>query len=266
MGLVKTIGMFSRRLLPVDDGSLTVNGTRLGSIGWWLTADAVEVADAAPVTSFATVPGMSGSADQTLTDEMGFAYVGRRTVTCHLRTLGGETDAVKSMQDLAAFHGADVQVRWRALPGAFVGRASLENRADVWRSGRYAYTECDLVVDAEPVVFADAVTESVPSSTLVFAGNRPAWPTFTLKATGYAAKASVSDGRGHTVTVQPSNAVISTGSSIVMDFGNRRCAINGNLVMPTLDSDFFRVLPGRSTITTVGASSATVTYSPAWMI
>lgn len=265
MGVIDTTGIFSRRRLPVDDGSLTVNGIRLGSLGWWLTSGAVEVADATPVTSYADIPGMGGSVDQTLTDEMGYAYTGRRAVTCHLRTVGNEVDAIDSMERLAVFHGADVRLRWRGLPGAFVGRARLENRADTWSRGRYAFTECDLVVDAAPFLVGDAVSVVLPNTSLAIDGNRPAWPVISFVTSVPSTRVGVSDGRGHSVMIQ-SGASISSGSRVVIDCAEHVCTIAGNKVMPTLASDYFPILPGKPTLSLTSATIATVTYSPAWMI
>jgi len=122
------LGIYSRNRMFVDDGTVTVNGARLGDMGWYLTT-APEVDALSFDTSYTTVTGAHGSRDLSLTDGSGLAYAGRRTVTLHLRTVGTWQEAVKSKVALGSIVGG---VRSPAISSAG------SNRPTQARSGRAA--------------------------------------------------------------------------------------------------------------------------------
>ena len=253
------LGVYSRNNMFVDDGTVTVNGIRLGDLGWYLTA-APEVDSIAFDTSYTTVTGAHGSRDMSLTDGSGLAYAGRRTVTLRLRTVGTWQEAVKSKVALGSIVGRDARITWRALPGDFIGRLESSNPSEVWQGGVFAYYEIDLTMSAMPMLYGRKT--AVSGTKLTVNGNCRVFPTFTatLKAEKKL-KISRADGDAEKNFSAGVTAVIETSPT-----KSRGVYINGVLTCPTLTSDFFDLPVGDSTITVVGASSITTSYEPLWLI
>lgn len=170
------LGIYSRNSMFVDDGTVTVNGTRLGDMGWYLTS-APEVDAISFDTSYTTVTGAHGSRDLSLTDGSGLAYAGRRMVTLHLRTVGTWQEDVKSKVALGSIVGRDARITWRALPGDFVGRLESSNPSEVWQGGVFAYYEIDLTMSAMPMLYGRKT--AVSGTKLTVNGNCRVFPTFT---------------------------------------------------------------------------------------
>lgn len=258
------LGVYSRNNMFVDDGTVTVNGIRLGDLGWYLTA-APEVDAIAFDTSYTTVTGAHGSRDMSLTDGSGLAYAGRRTVTLHLRTVGTWQEAVKSKVALGSIVGRDARITWRALPGDFIGRLESSSPSEVWQGGVFAYYEIDLTMSAMPLLCGKKT--AVSGTKLTVNGNCRVFPTFTatLKAEK---KLKISRADGVFIEVDAEKS-FSAGITAVIETSptkSRGVYINGVLTCPTLTSDFFDLPVGDSTITVVGASSITTSYEPLWLI
>lgn len=258
------LGIFSRNDMFVDDGTVTVNGIRLGDIGWYLT-DAPEVDAVSFDISYTSVTGAHGSRDMSLVDEGGMAYAGRRTVTLHLRTLGTWQEAVKSKLALGSMVGRDARITWNALPGDFVGRLESSSPSEAWHGGVFAYYEIDLVMSAMPMLCGAEIT--VSGTELTVNGNCRVFPRFTaiLKAES---KLKISRDDGVFIEVE-AEKVFGAGVEAVIETSptkKRGVYINDVLTCPTLTSDFFDLPAGDSTITVVGASSITTSYEPLWLI
>ena len=73
-------------------------------------------------------------------------------------------------------------------------------------------------------------------------GNRPCWPAWTLTPAANAKTVSIKDAHGHTLAVTSTTAI--TGRiSIDTDPDHRELRVNGNLMTPTLESDYFPYCP-----------------------
>lgn len=258
------LGIFSRNRMFVDDGTLTVNGTRLGDIGWYLTS-APEVDAISFDTSYTSITGTHGSRDMTLVDAGGMAYAGRRTVTLHLRTLGTWQEAVKSKLALGSMIGREARITWQALPGDFIGRLESSSPSEVWQGGVFAYYEIDLTMSAMPMLYGSKMT--VSGTKLAVSGNCRVFPTFTatLKAEKKL-KISRADGVFIEVNAEKNFAAGAIAIIETSPIKSRGVYINDVLTCPTLTSDFFDLPVGDSTITVVGASSITTSYEPLWLI
>ena len=121
------LGIYSRNSMFVDDGTVTVNGTRLGDMGWYLTS-APEVDAISFDTSYTTVTGAHGSRDLSLTDGSGLAYAGRRMVTLHLRTVGTWQEDVKSKVALGVFIEVDAERNFAAGATAVIETSPTKSR------------------------------------------------------------------------------------------------------------------------------------------
>ena len=68
---------------------------------------------------------------------------------------------------------------------------------------------------------------------------------------------SIKDAHGHKLAVTSTTAI--TGRiSIDTDPDHRELRVNGNLMAPTLESDYFPLLPGLNMLTLTGATAASL--------
>ena len=95
-------------------------------------------------------------------------------------------------------------------------------------------------------------------------GNRPCWPTWTLTPAANAKTVSIKDAHGHTLAIAGTTAI--TGRiSIDADPDHRELRVNGNLMAPTLESDYFPLPPGVHTLALTGCAGI-LTYRPLTLI
>lgn len=254
------LGIYSREKMFVDDGSVTVNGIKLGDLGWYLTAP--PSVDAASFrTSYTTVSGAHGSRDMTLEDDAGLSFAERRSVTLALRTVGTYVEASESKIALGGLVGREAEIRWRTLPGAFRGRLSASEPSETWVDGVFSHCELTLTLEAQPLLFGEEVTAS--SKELTVQGNVGAYPTIEGTATVATARVTSPDHAFIEVTGLKSGAAV----RIVCDDSPARGAfVNGNRVLPTIDSDFFRLQPGKNVLDVVGLNISKISYEPLWLI
>lgn len=76
---------------------------------------------------------------------------------------------------------------------------------------------------------------------------------------------AIRDAHGHKLTLASATAI--TGR-ITIDTApdSRELRVNGNLMTPTLESDYFPLLPGANTITPSGVTAASLAYRPLTLI
>ena len=229
--------LYQRRMrLPhVEDP--TLNGVPLERMMLSLSSDGITIDNAEPTVSVQDMPGRDGRLDLTLTDPSGAAYMGNRAITLSLYAIGGEDDILAAKTRLAALAGTVVTLSWRGLPGEYQGRMSLSAWEDKW---------------AGPRQIATLVTVSIAAAPYLIGRSR----SITLKTGANAI---------HTLAVTSTTAI--TGRiSIDTDPDHRELRVNGNLMTPTLESDYFPLLPGLNTLTLTGATAASLAYRPLTLI
>lgn len=255
-----------RMRLPSVEG-LTLNGVPLERMMLGLGPDGVTVDAAKPIVSVQDMPGRDGGLDLTLTDPTGAAYMDRRTITLDLYAVGGEDDILAAKTRLGALAGTIATISWRTLPGAYRGRLSLDQWDDKWAGPGMVATSVHATIDAAPTLTGPTRTTTLTNgaNTVRVKGNRPCWPVWTLTPAANTRTITIRDAHGHHLTVTAATAI--TGRvTITTSPDTRATRINGNLTAPTLDSDYFPLLPGTDTITLTGITSGTVTHQPLTLI
>lgn len=259
--------LYQRRMrLPhVEDP--TLNGVPLERMMLSLTSDGVTIDAAKSTLSMQDMPGRDGRLDLTLTDPTGAAYMGDRAITLSLYAIGGEDDILAAKTRLAALAGTIVSLSWRSLPGEYQGRMSLGAWEDKWAGDHQIATLVQAEIDAHPYLIGRTrtITLKTDANTIHVKGNRPCWPTWTLTPASGTKTIAIRDAHGHKLTLASATAI--TGL-ITIDTApdSRGLRVNGNLMTPTLDSDYFPLLPGANTITPSGVTAASLAYRPLTLI
>ncbi|ALE35484.1 phage distal tail protein [Bifidobacterium longum] len=259
--------LYQRRMrLPhVEDP--TLNGVPLERMMLSLSSDGITIDNAEPTVSVQDMPGRDGRLDLTLTDPSGAAYMGNRAITLSLYAIGGEDDILAAKTRLAALAGTVVTLSWRGLPGEYQGRMSLSAWEDKWAGPRQIATLVTVSIAAAPYLIgrSRSITLKTGANAIHIRGNRPCWPAWTLTPAANAKTVSIKDAHGHTLAVTSTTAI--TGRiSIDTDPDHRELRVNGNLMTPTLESDYFPLLPGLNTLTLTGATAASLAYRPLTLI
>lgn len=258
--------LYQRRMrLPhVEDP--TLNGVPLERMMLSLSSDGVTIDAAKPTLSMQDMPGRDGRLDLTLADPTGAAYMGNRAITLSLYAIGGEDDILAAKTRLAALAGTIVTLSWRSLPGEYQGRMSLGAWEDKWAGSHQIATLVQAEIDASPYLIARSRSIALKTgmNTIHVKGNRPCWPTWTLTPASETKTVSIKDAHGHKLAIASTTAI--TGRiSIDTDPDHRELRVNGNLMTPTLESDYFPLPPGANTITLTGCTG-TLTYRPLTII
>lgn len=259
--------LYQRRMrLPhVEDP--TLNGVPLERMMLSLSSDGVTIDAAKPTLSMQDMPGRDGRLDLTLTDPTGAAYMGDRAITLSLYAIGGEDDILAAKTRLAALAGTIVSLSWRSLPGEYQGRMSLGAWEDKWAGDHQIATLVQAEIDAHPYLIgrSRSIALKTDANTIHVKGNRPCWPAWALTPASGAKTIAIRDAHGHKLTLASATAI--TGRiSIDTDPDHRELRVNGNLMTPTLESDYFPLLPGLNTLTLTGATAASLAYRPLTLI
>lgn len=259
--------LYQRRMrLPhVEDP--TLNGVPLERMMLSLSSDGVTIDAAKPTLSMQDMPGRDGRLDLTLTDPTGAAYMGDRAITLSLYAIGGEDDILAAKTRLAALAGTIVSLSWRSLPGEYQGRMSLGAWEDKWAGDHQIATLVQAEIDAHPYLIgrSRSIALKTDANTIHVKGNRPCWPTWTLTPASGTKTVSMQDAHGHKLTLASATAI--TGLITIDTSPDARgLRVNGNLMTPTLDSDYFPLLPGANTITPSGVTAASLAYRPLTLI
>lgn len=258
--------LYQRRMrLPhVEDP--TLNGTPLERMMLSLTSEGVTIDNAEPTVSMQDMPGRDGRLDLTLTDPTGAAYMGNRAITLSLYAIGGEDDILAAKTRLAALAGTIVSLSWRGLPGEYQGRMSLSAWEDKWAGPRQIATLVTVSIDAHPHLIGRTRTVALKTgaNAIHVKGNRPCWPAWTLTPASGTKTVSIQDAHGHKLAFASTTTI---AGRIAIDTApdSRELRVDGNLMAPTLESDYFPLLPGVNTITLTGCTG-TLTYRPLTLI
>lgn len=259
--------LYQRRMrLPhVEDP--TLNGVPLERMMFSLAADGITIDATKPTTSTQDMPGRDGQLDLTLEDPTGAAYMGNRAITLSLYAIGGEDDILAAKTRLAALAGTIVSLSWRGLPGEYRGRMSLSAWEDKWAGPRQIATLVTVSIAAAPYLIGRTrtITLKTGANAIHVKGNRPCWPAWALTPASGTKTIAIRDAHGHKLTLASATAI--TGL-ITIDTApdSRGLRVNGNLMTPTLDSDYFPLLPGANTITPSGVTAASLAYRPLTLI
>ena len=263
------LGLTSRRYDLDNVTPITIDGHPLDWYGvdpadGWLSIGKTETA-----TSYQQVPGLSGDVDTTLEDEGGAAAVGRREIKLGLVISGDEQRAIDAKLRVGALIGRRIAIKWRALPGEYEGRASLDDEwTDTHLGQTFVQSTNTLTIDAEPFIRYPRVTlpllDGEDSFMLNVAGNRPTKPRFILTPANGVQNFTVTDsatGRRMTIKLP---ATANGTMRLTADCETRTLRFGEALAGMTLDSDWFRLTPGRHTLTVSGAASGR-TLSAGWI-
>lgn len=259
--------LYQRRMrLPhVEDP--TLNGVPLERMMLSLSSDGVTIDAAKPTLSMQDMPGRDGRLDLTLTDPTGAAYMGDRAITLSLYAIGGEDDILAAKTRLAALAGTIVSLSWRSLPGEYQGRMSLGAWEDKWAGDHQIATLVQAEIDAHPYLIgrSRSIALKTGANAIHVKGNRPCWPAWALTPASGTKTISIQDAHGHKLTFASATAI--TGLITIDTSPDARgLRVNGNLMTPTLESDYFPLLPGLNTLTLTGATAASLAYRPLTLI
>jgi len=254
-----------RMKLPAIEG-LLIDGDRPERHMLALTQDGIAIGEATPTTSTETIPGRTGLLDVTLEDESGAAYAGMREITLSLYAAGGEDDIIAAKQWLGNLNGKNTTIQWRTLPGEYRGRLVIGAWNDTWIGDRLSHSTVEATMTAMPYLYGHPVGKTLTEGQLTInvKGNRPCWPAWSLTPKTGAKTVTISDSHGHSLTVNAAQT-LSGQIAIISSPSGREVRINGNLRTPTLESDYFPLLPGANTIRLAGCTGH-VTYEPLTMV
>lgn len=286
----------ARTLMPVErDFVLTVDGDPIDEHGLWLERSSLEIGEASPSLSHTTAPGFNGSYDTTLRDTLGRAYLGSRTISFTLFTVGALDEIRESKRYLGGLHGRSLKVSWRVQKGWFRGTLAIGAWKDVWEGSglTIASVKCSVYCD-DPFMYADSkesvgfrLTGGGGASDLyanyeveapLFYGNREFYPSkldITVDTAQrvriyYMDNDDLPDEQAM-VELNATSAAYYTGVTLSFDMLNHTVKGSGGFLAPTLNSVFFPLRPGdtsRLLISIAGPkprATCVMEYTPRWM-
>lgn len=286
----------ARTLMPVErDFVLTVDGDPIDEHGLWLERSSLEIGEASPSLSHTTAPGFNGSYDTTLRDTLGRAYLGSRTISFTLFTVGALDEIRESKRYLGGLHGRSLKVSWRVQKGWFRGTLALGAWKDVWEGSglTIASVKCSVYCD-DPFMYADnkesvgfSLTGGGGASDLyanykveapLFYGNREFYPSKLDITVDTAQRVSIyymdNDDLPEeqaVVELSTTSAAYYTGVTLSFDMLNHTVKGSGGFLAPTLNSVFFPLRSGdtsRLLISIAGPkprATCIMEYTPRWM-
>lgn len=286
----------ARTLMPVErDFVLTVDGDPIDEHGLWLERSSLEIGEASPSLSHTTAPGFNGSYDTTLRDTLGRAYLGSRTISFTLFTVGALDEIRESKRYLGGLHGRSLKVSWRVQKGWFRGTLAVGAWKDVWEGSglTIASVKCSVYCD-DPFMYADnkesvgfRLTAGGGASDLyanyevnapLFYGNREFYPSRLDITVDTAQRVRIyymgDDGlpdEQAVVELSTTSAAYYTGVTLSFDMFNHTVKGSGGFLSPTLNSVFFPLRPGdtsRLLISVEGPkprATCIMEYTPRWM-
>lgn len=127
--------------------------TSLHAFGAFVTDEGWSIDKADPQTTTTRLPGMSGVLDSTLEDMNLHAYVGRRTVTIHIATVGDVDEIMETKRRIGAMHGQRQRITGLVPQGAMIGRLEVGAWEDIVGPYGIVGSECELTLDANPYAY-----------------------------------------------------------------------------------------------------------------
>ena len=255
----------------------------------------LEIGEASPSLSHTTAPGFNGSYDTTLRDTLGRAYLGSRTISFTLFTVGALDEIRESKRYLGGLHGRSLKVSWRVQKGWFRGTLAVGAWKDVWEGSglTIASVKCSVYCD-DPFMYADnkesvgfRLTGGGGASDLyanygveapLFYGNREFYPSKLDITVDTAQRVRIyymdNDDLPEeqaVVELSTTSEAYYTGVTLSFDMLNHTVKGSGGFLAPTLNSVFFPLRPGdtsRLLISVEGPkprATCIMEYTPRWM-
>lgn len=240
------------------EGAVRINGSPIEELGFSVCHPGMRVSAPEPMIKFQRMPGSSVAIDTTLRDEDGNAPLKERTITITMSTIGLVEDIARVQANMAALTGSLMTVQCGDAP-TWRGYATVKNWNPIYIFGKTAKYKCDLVLTAEPLAYGATSTINVAGNIQVFIdGDRPCWPHFKLKATSDEVIINCSSS-SKLLTFEG----LSDGATLEIESTPqaRVARMNGTIVVPTLQSDFFPLIPGVVDLSVTGASGV-MSFTP----
>lgn len=240
---------------------LKINGIPIDELGILMTHPGMRVSAPEAITKFQRVPGSTMLVDTTLRDEDGNAPLKERTVTISLCTIGYVEDVASLQRKLAALTGSISTVQFAYEP-CWQGFIQFKNWKPIYIYGTTAKYSFDLVMIAAPLAYGDTKVIAVGGETdFTVEGDRPCWAKFDLR---------VSDTNVLIATTESVKMLSFTGlvdgGHLIIDMApqTRVVKLNGNIIVPSLQSDFFPLSTGLNHVSVTGATG-TMSFTPLYM-
>lgn len=233
-----------------------INKVPLDEWGLNLEKKGISIESPKPTTSSITVPGLNGAIDTTVEDDMRVAFQKKRAITLSLYALGDLATVSVLFERIAKeIHGKQGSLQTSDSNGEYRGRWSVSNWNIIrsWRDSFHCALLLELSLDADPYVYGKKRTFMLHEGEnhVAIPGSRPVWPQFSLSLDTGSASIARQDGKILTFsTGSHMNGVLAINANPQ----SRNCRITNNIILPTIDSDYFTLLPGANTITCTGCS------------
>lgn len=233
-----------------------INKIPLNEWGLNLEKKGISIESPKTTTSSITVPGLNGALDTTVEDDTHAAFLQKRAITLSLYALGDLATVSALFEHIAKeIHGKQGSLQTSDSNGEYRGRWSISNWNTIrnWQDSFHCALLLELSLDADPYVYGKKHTFRLHEGEnhVAISGSSPVWPQFSLSIDTGSASISRQDGKTLTFsTGSHMNGVLTINANPQ----SRNCRINNNVILPTIDSDYFTLLPGANTITCTGCS------------
>lgn len=235
-----------------------INGTPISELGLSLEERGVKVAQPELKTSSVTVPGLSGALDTTLEDETMRAYMNPIEISVSLFSVG-EPDEISAVRaNLARLQGRRGTLSCYLTDGEWRGRWRISELEYPGKSRRAIVAT--LILTAHPWTYGRAKTVQLKSreTQINVTGNIPCWARFEMSVDTDVLRITHNSG----AFLEFDIGVHLNGTLIASTTPERReYTINGNHILPTVDSTCFALRPGINTITCDDCSGV-LTFCP----
>ena len=238
-----------------------INGMPISELGLSLEERGVKVAQPELKTSSVTVPGLSGALDTTLEDKTMRAYLNPIEISVSLFSVG-EPDEISTVRaNLTRLQGRRGTLSCYLTDGEWRGRWRISELEYIGKS-RHSIV-ATLILTAQPWTYGRTKTVQLKNGVnkLNILGNVPCFAKFSLNVDANSAKITNQNG-----LFLEFNIGAHMNGTIEIDTmpEARKCRINNNLLLPSIDSTFFTLRPGFNTLT-CDECSGTLTYSPLFL-
>ena len=238
-----------------------INGTPISELGLSLEERGVKVAQPEIKTSSATVPGLSGALDTTLEDETLRAYMNPVEISVSLFSVG-EPDEISAVHaNLVRLQGRRGTLSCYLTDGEWRGRWHISELEYIGKS--HSAIMATLILSAQPWAYGRTKTVQLKNDVnkLNILGNVPCFAKFSLNVDANSVK--ITNQNGLFLEFNTGSHMNGTLEIDTMP-ESRKCRINGNLLLPSIDSTFFSLRTGLNKLT-VDGGSGTLMYSPLFL-
>ena len=235
-----------------------INGTPISELGFMLGENGIKTAQPELKTSSVTVPGLSGALDTTLEDETLRAYLNPIEISVSLVAVG-EPDEISAVRaNLARLQGRRGTLSCYLTDGEWRGRWRVSEVEEYGKSRRSIVAT--LILATQPWTYGRKRTAQLKSreTQINVTGNIPCWPRFEMSVDTDVLRITHNSG----AFLEFDIGVHLNGTLIASTTPERReYTINGNHILPTVDSTCFALRPGINTITCDDCSGV-LTFCP----